>query len=126
MLKQPLPDPEMKGTRGAMSPRWQKRKPQPPPPNKDQLLAIFEQKYTCKDSGVHLRNFSNTMVQNSLRLTTQRGERTASFLPATPKLPYTPQLKLPSTKRELPSEGAALTGKGRARSEGSFPSPTRG
>lgn len=99
MLRQPLSDPEMKGSGGTMSPRWQNRIPQPPSPNKDQLLAMFEQKYTCKGAGVHLRNFSNTMEQNNLRRTTQKGRENSFILPAS----STPQLTLPSTRGELPS-----------------------
>ena len=57
-------------------PRWQCRRPQPLSLHKDQQLYSYPRWKTVQEcSGVHLRNFSNTVKQTNkkLRKTSQKG-----------------------------------------------------
>lgn len=62
--------------------KWQFRIPKAPSANKDHQLALHEEKQLCESSGLHLRNFSNTIEQKNLRITTEEEKGDSFIFPA--------------------------------------------
>lgn len=89
------------------SPRWWSRKPQPLFPHIDQQLDSYSSTKTALgESGVQVRNFSNTVEQTKnkqtkhLRVTAQKEkEEQFHFV----RIISSPRMALLSAKRELPS-----------------------